>query len=105
MLQTVSFFKVTKQILRWSLPAARSKSSTSISRNATPEIRLFGEQVHGRVRECADQHAPLAPDGLKNSLHQRGGFASARRAVDDGHALGRYHVTRGGYRQSLSGLG
>ena len=54
--------------------------------------QLFGQQVHGSVGGGTHQHASLAPNGFQNGLHQRGGFAGAGRAVDDGHVLRRDHM-------------
>ena len=59
----------------------------------TPRSASFSVSKSTAVlRGRAHQHPPLAPDGFDDGLHQRGGFARAGRAVNNGHILGRHHV-------------
>ena len=58
--------------------------------------QLFSQQIHRSIGGGGHQHAPLTPNGFQNSLHQRGGFPRAGRAMDDGHVLGRDDMAHSG---------
>ena len=56
---------------------------------------LFRYPVDGHIALCTHQHLVLAAQRLVDGLHQRGGLASARRPVHNGHILGPQHLVDG----------
>ena len=78
----------------------RNASGVSHAQHGHASVcQLSRNPIDGRVALCTNQHLRFAAQHLTHGLHQRGGFARARRAMHHQHITGTQHIGHG------SGLG